>query len=351
MTPTQVKTLVISLVVLLPYVPLNSDAATKAFAWGPSPASQAASVPKSPRDHAADFVPGAEIAAAVNVPDKNLKLEGSLFTPDKTVGRAVRAVLVVIHWGYTEELLTGLNPYSAMHRLTRDLDGALLHVRISTIHAPRPGPTPPELVVQRNAATGSGDGLLRLLEVLAADSGRLELKSAPLLFWGWSAAGGFGPSFAKLHPDRTLGFVQYQSHRRGLPSDWSVLANIPALIVVGGEQQKDQNDDSTMFWNEGRSRGAPWAFVQQHGVGHGLKMDDLSALDQVLVPWVQGVVRGRLAESSGPRLRPIAVESGWVAVQASRVIAPVASYSGPREGTSWFPSEETARAWQALAGK
>ena len=102
---------------------------------------------------------------------------------------------MVIHWGYTEELLTGLNPYSVMHRLTRELDSALLHVRISPIHAPPPGPTAPALDVQRNAATGSGDGLLRLLEALAAETGRSELKSAPLLFWdGRQRAGSDRPS-------------------------------------------------------------------------------------------------------------------------------------------------------------
>ena len=106
-----------------------------------------------------------------------------------------------------------------------------------------------------------------------------------------------------------------------------------------------------IFFNEGRSRGAPWAFIQQHGVAHGLKMDALNAMEPLLEPWIRDVIEARVGKASGPSLAPMAVENGWVAVHASGLIAPVASYSGPREGTSWFPSEETARAWRALPAK
>jgi len=302
-------------------------------------------------DWAAQFVPGSEIAAAVNVPADDLKLEGALFIPDRAAGKKLRAVLVVIDWGYVAELLGGYNPYSAMHHLARDLDCGLLRVRISRIHPRPPGPVAPNEQPQRYAATGSGDGLLRLLEKLAVETKRQELESAPLLFWGWSAAGGFGPSFARLQPTRTLGLIQYQSHRRGIVPDWSVLPNIPMLIVIGGEQQKEQNDDSIVFWNEGRSRGAPWALVQQRGIDHELKSDHLGALDPFLVPWVEGVIQGRLGGSTGGRLSVMPLESGWVGVHAAGAVLPASSFTGPQEGTSWFPSERAARAWLAVIGK
>ena len=69
----------------------------------------------------------------------------------------------------------------------------------------------------RNAGVGGEAGLLLLLNRLAVESRHDEVRNAPLLFWGHSAAASFGISFAGLHPDRTIGFVRYHGNLRGQP--------------------------------------------------------------------------------------------------------------------------------------
>jgi hypothetical protein len=80
---------------------------------------------------------------------------------------------------------------------------------------------------------GGADGLLSLMHKLAREFGHRELADAPFLFWGWSAASAFGPSFALLHPERTVGFIRY--HSGGFPSEVEALKEIPALIFLGGQ--------------------------------------------------------------------------------------------------------------------
>ena len=89
--------------------------------------------------------------------------------------------------------------------------------------------------VVRNAAAGGADGLVALLNRFAADSGHDELRTVPLLFFGGSAGGSFGTTFAMLHPTRTIGLVRYNSHSQGLPIDVETLRTIPVLLVAGGD--------------------------------------------------------------------------------------------------------------------
>ena len=99
------------------------------------------------------FLPtkGLELAGAVNLPEKNLKLVGGLFLPDSAT--RIRAVLVIMKHGPTEALLlTGENPYSVWHSTAESLSCALLHLRVTPIRAPEPGPTPPETEPMQNAA-------------------------------------------------------------------------------------------------------------------------------------------------------------------------------------------------------
>jgi hypothetical protein len=126
---------------------------------------------------------GSEVAAAINLPEKNLKLAGALFIPASAP--RIRAVLVVMEHGPTEELLlTAQNPYSVWHAAAESLSCGLLHLRVTSIHAPEPGPRPPETEPDRNAAAGGGDGLLALMRQFGRESGHAELADVPFLFLG-----------------------------------------------------------------------------------------------------------------------------------------------------------------------
>ena len=78
---------------------------------------------------------------------------------------------------------------------------AMLLFRLDTI---RPIPELTLLFnVLRNAALGGGDALLGIMDRLAKETAHPELQSVPFVFWGWSAAATFGPSFAQLDAERT----------------------------------------------------------------------------------------------------------------------------------------------------
>jgi hypothetical protein len=230
-----------------------------------------------------DEVPGLELAAAVNLAQKDVKVEGRLFLPPK-VSR-VRAVIVVIHWG--DGTLVYDDP--EWRRLSETLESGLLRTDFSTIAAPadnRP----------RNAGLGGADALLKLLERLADESGHPEISDAPLLFWGHSAGGIIGPTFAAIHPQRTIAFVGYHSGNAGagFPADPKVLSQIPSLLLAG-------------------------------------------------------VVRQRLSPDGGA-LRVVSDASAWLGNNQTGEIASYATFQGSKAEASWLPDEASALAWRGALG-
>ena len=292
------------------------------------------------------LVPGMELGASVNLTDRNVKAAGTLFLATKT--ERARAVVVLMNYGPTEELmLTGSNPYSIWHAQCEEQGYGLLHLRVSPIQAPAPGSQNPNAEPQRNAAAGGAEALTVLLKMLAAESKHPELADAPLLFWGWSAAAGFGPSFARLHPERTIGFVRYHSHLRGIPVDMESAKDIPALLFVGAEDSPELEQDATELFRQARSLDAPWAFVRQLRVPHVIRDEDIRSANELVIPWIAAVVGERL-DGAGPRLHPIARSTGWMGDLTTGDVSPVASYTASLTGSSWLPDERTAKAWQTI---
>ena len=108
----------------------------------------------------AKFVPASEFAAAVNLPEKDFKVEGRLFLPKKV--SHVRGVIVVIGWGL------GFQVYDdpAWRKLTETLQLGLLRATLSHIAA---GMNNGDLAAF--ADRGGADGLVILLQRLAQESG------------------------------------------------------------------------------------------------------------------------------------------------------------------------------------
>jgi len=292
------------------------------------------------------LVPGVQLGASVNLTDRNVMAQGTLFLARKA--ERVRTVVVLMNYGPTEELmLTGSNPYSIWHEMSEAQGYGLLHLRVSPIQAPPPGPGNPTAAPERNAAAGGADALNRLLKILAAESTHPELADAPLLFWGWSAAAGFGPSFARVHPERTVGFVRYHSHLRGIPVDIDTAKDIPALLFVGSEDSSELEQDTTELFRQGRSVDAPWALVRQPHVPHVMRDEDIRSANRLVIPWIAAVV-GERVDGTGPRLGKIARSTGWVGDLTTGEVSPSANSTAPLAVSSWLPDERTARAWQAI---
>jgi dienelactone hydrolase len=324
-----------------------------------------------------DLVPGAEFATGANLTARNVKADATMFVPD--AARRVRVVIVVVEsWPgaergaydlttgrrlpeerpITSDLAVGRFRDDAWRRLSQSCECALLHLRLGTI---RPE-ADVEIVsngvrirsgvsnrVVRTASEGGAEALLKILQRLGDESSHQELKDAPLLLWGWSAAASFGTTFAELYPQRSVGFIRYHTHLRGLSPDLKVLKTIPALLIAGGNDELAGTGDAEALWTRARSAGAPWTFAIEPGATHGSEKTFVSS-HALMLPWIAAVVRQRV-EPADTRLRAITEERAWLGKNHSAEVVPFAAFSGPREGTSWLPDEATARGWQTVVGR
>lgn len=297
-----------------------------------------------------ELVAGAEFAAGANLIAQNVKAEGTIFMPDGAI--RVRAVIVLVEsWpgpdrGVFDEsgrkvgdddafrprdprtrnagpgdLAVGRFRDEAWRRLAKARECALLHLRLGTIRPEAAaGVARNGFVIRngistrviRNAAEGGGDALLRILQRLGEDSGHEELKNAPLVLWGWSAPASFGTTFAELYPGRTVAFIRYHTHRRGMPMNMKVLRFVPALLIAGSKDEQAGTADAEELWKSGRSVGAPWTFAVE------------------------------------PRAIHASEESGWLGNNHSTEIAPHATFRGEKESASWLSDEVTAHGWQMV---
>lgn len=284
---------------------------------------------------------GAEFAAAVNLVEKGVKVEGNLFVPQKIT--RVRSVVVLVNPGTWGGLASSLYADPEMRILSTAIESSLLVLRISGIGLGA------RLRFVSNAGGGSADGLLQLLNRLAMESSHPELTKAPLLLWGHSAGGSFATTFAALHPERTIAFVRY--HCAGLPGvDVNVLSTLPALLLEAG---KDQIYSSGTYgtgeglWKDGRSIGGPWTFAIEPDATH-QDPADLKKANAVLIPWIAAVVRQRVSPDG--LLRVVPDGSGWLGNTRTGEFASYATSAGPKRESSWLPDEATARGWQSVLG-
>ena len=274
-----------------------------------------------------------ELMTTLEQPINEVRVSGKLRLPSG--GKNVRAVTVLMR----VRLSTEAYDDPRWHQWAEERGLALL---LTTLEGPVGPGIPFERQPIRNAAAGGGEGVLRLLERFAAEAKRPELRDAPLLFWGISASGNFGSTFAMLYPERTLGLVRYHSHLRGLPVDAKVIRNIPMLLIAGGADATAGIEDSQRMWAEGRRERAPWTFLIQPGQQHG---EGLDGSIEFMLAWMGEVIRLRVGESG---LQRIAEENGWRGDNTTFDVAPATKVTSVA-GTSWLPDERTVRMWVRLA--
>jgi hypothetical protein len=167
-----------------------------------------------------------------------------------------------------------------------------------------------------------------------------------LVLWGWSATASFATTFAELHPERTVAFIRYHTHLRGLSPDIAVLKHIPGLLIAGGKDELAGTEDAETFWKRGRSAQAPWTFAVEPNATH-VSEEAVAASHQLILPWIAAVVRLRVA-SSGEPLRPLSGDGEWLGNQQTGEAALHAMFSGTKNAASWLPDESTAHGWQAV---
>lgn len=284
-----------------------------------------------------------EISATAQGGAGAVDVEAKLLLPHAAV--RVRAIIVVLQWG----LGTWLYEDPAWRQLADKLHCGFLRLGVSNHGGPE---NPLELPVAqqavRNASLGGAEGVLTILNELARETGRAELRDAKLLFGGHSAAASFGTTFAAMHPTRTVAFVRYRTHLRGLPVDLATIARIPALIMAGEKDTTAGVEDSETLWKSGRNLVAPWTFAIEPGGTHG-SFEELRNSNELAIPWVAAVIEQRLSKD-GTDLRPVDEAAGWLASTTSGETAPAESFKGPKKEASWLPNEASLRGWRVVTG-
>jgi hypothetical protein len=280
-----------------------------------------------------DQIRGVEVAAAVNFVQQDFKVVGTLFIPQKT--DRVRALIVVVHYGLGQTF--SWDPQ--IRKVAEATGSGVLLVAFPSIATPVRG-TP------RAPAQGGADGLLLLLQRLSQETGRPELIDAPMLFWGHSTAGFVGAGFAALHPQRTIGFVRYNSGPV-TGADATVLREVPALLLTAGHDAPATIDAAETLWKTGRSMGAPWTLAMLPDAAHGSE-EDLKSASPVMLSWMTAVIRQRTSPGGGA-LRPVA-DPAWLGDLRTREVAPETTFGGSKLDATWLPDEATARAWRVAVG-
>jgi hypothetical protein len=281
-------------------------------------------------------VAGTEYVSAVNLGAKDIKIEAKVFIP-QGVDR-IRGAIVIIAFGLGGTFCCYFD--ENWRELAKSLELVLLRTAFLPTNVQSTAP------VWNDARLGGAEILTRALDVLADESGHAELKRVPLLFWGHSAAGPFGSSFAALHPERTLASIRYHSGPAHLNVD--NFRSIPTLFFMGA---KDRPDDPSAIklglqtrsqWKAGRANGAVWAWALEPDAQHGT-VEDVAKANVLMIPWVRAVVRARLDDKGG--VREVPVGSGWLADNTTHDIATYDRYPGSKEEASWLPDEASAHGW------
>lgn len=286
-----------------------------------------------------DSVRGIDIASAINVFKEDVKAEARLFIPDRVA--RVRAVIVVTDWGLGGEFYGD----SELRKLIEESGLALCSIRLSPIKAESDDVRP--ILTKARLTSATFDAFLTALQRLATESDHPELAHSPLLFWGHSRAGNVGAAFALAYPERTVGFVLYQSAAAGVlgdNSDLTPVAKIPALIIEGIVDAPGDPKASENFWKRGRTLRAPWAFLTQpapHGSSEFRK-----AANSLLIPWIRAVVNARIGPDGA--LKTVNDGTGWVGNNETREIIASAPSPTSQKPMSWLPDEVSARAWRDL---
>jgi hypothetical protein len=206
---------------------------------------------------------------------------------------------------------------------------------------------PPDSQRVRNAAIGGDSAVFTALRLAAARTGHPELQQVGLVFFGLSASGNFGLTFASLHPERTIAVVRYHSHLRGLRVDTTMLARIPSLTITGAEDAPDIAQDSRALWQVLRARNAPAVYVRHVGQPH-VSIDGLVEAGKAMRPWIATIIDRRTSSESSA-LQPVRLARGWFMHDSTATVTQSLSSDTQRQ-TSWLPDIETAFAVRQLKG-
>src|SRR5688572_1268822 len=189
----------------------------------------------------------------------------------------------------------------------------------------------------------SYETLLNALAAFGTQSQHPELANIPILFVGHSMGGCTAYGFSRVHGGRVAGFLTMKGGCHS-PAPAGAAASVPGHFLIGAVDEQYRRENITAAFEAGRAAGAPWA-VSIDPFQHGPIVDF-----DLMFDWIDAVLAARLAPSPSAPLRAMTVTDGWLGDRSNGAISTCACFSSTRSSASWLPSQETALAWQRMAG-
>jgi hypothetical protein len=205
---------------------------------------------------------------------------------------------------------------------------------------------------------GAGETFNGIMEDLAKESGYEELKYAPVIGIGHSAAASWPYYFAVWNPDRTLVAIsvsgQWPYFRNEFAPDiWGdrTFDLVPALVTMGEYEWADTRSDEGLKQRRQHPK-MPLSMLAAPAEGH---FEASEKKIEYIAFYIKKVMQYRLPDETPadgpPKLKPIdPSKSGWLVDKWRKTkepTAPAASvdqYKGDPKQAFWFFDEEMAKA-------
>jgi len=181
----------------------------------------------------------------------------------------------------------------------------------------------------------SGKALIETLAHFASETKKPDITTAPLLFWGHSAGGGFSYNFANWKPELVAGFVVVKSALNTREARSSML-KVPGLFVVGETDDADRNELIADRYVFGRRRDALWCFAFEPNVGHGIDQADVLGR-----AFLRDVIAYRMVSKD-------AAEISWLGDLKNHEIFAKGKQPENIKNTTWLPNEAFAKTWKTF---
>ena len=202
---------------------------------------------------------------------------------------------------------------------------------------------------------GSAKTFLRAIGELAAKSGHAELVKVPWCLWGHSGGGFWASLMQTMYPDRIVAIwlrsgTAYATWEKGeipKPEIPAAAYAIPVMCNPGTKENGDKRfkgawDGTLAMFRAYRAHGAPIGFAPDPRTSH--QCGDCRYL---AIPFFDACLAMRLPDkgSADQRLKPVDLQSAWLATLLTDKAEPRTSYVGEAKETVWLPNQHVAKAW------
>ena len=208
-----------------------------------------------------------------------------------------------------------------------------------------------------DSAEGTNDwsALMDAFSYIVTETGRQEITNAPIVSYGYSNGGQMSYNLMRLLPERTIAFC---ANKGGFYNyDTSPRPHVPGILIAGQADSDSRRQAISNLFVNGRSEGAPWAWVEEQGVSH-----EFGNSETLLFAFYDEVIAQRYpphlapTATTAPTLLPVVETNGWlVSIQPTNwasgycAITPSAGYVGDKNTWGWVPSERVAHLFRAVA--